>query len=173
MAVTHHFAAFACLWHAWWQLLSVVGAIQGVSKRGMDVTYLGSGSSVLAVAGQCNQGGNIVIWDTRRPLTSGPVARLAYHLPAVTTLKVRLHPSPPPFHPLPPPPGLPSRECVCLCQHNDTRTCCEAADALCHSMGKHCLAPAGDWHQQEQSQVTARVHRLTKRGVLTLNQNNK
>ena len=55
----------------------------------MDVTYLGSGSSVLAVAGQCSLGGNIVIWDTRRALTSGPVARLAYHLPAVTTLKVK------------------------------------------------------------------------------------
>lgn len=54
----------------------------------MDVTYLGSGSSVLAVAGQCSQGGNIVIWDTQRPLTSGPIARLSYHLAAVTALKV-------------------------------------------------------------------------------------
>ena len=54
----------------------------------MDVTYLGSGNSVLAVAGQCNQGGNIVIWDTQRPLSSGPVARLSYHLAAVTALKV-------------------------------------------------------------------------------------
>lgn len=58
----------------------------------MDVTYLGSGSSVLAVAGQCSQGSNIVIWDTQRPLTSGPIARLSYHLAAVTALKV--HPAP-------------------------------------------------------------------------------
>lgn len=56
----------------------------------MDVTYLGSGSSVLAVAGQCNQGGNIVIWDTQRPLKSGPVARLSHHLAAVTALQVVL-----------------------------------------------------------------------------------
>lgn len=55
----------------------------------MDVTYLGSGNSVLAVAGQCSQGGNIVIWDTHRPLTAGPIARLSYHLAAVTTLKVK------------------------------------------------------------------------------------
>ena len=55
----------------------------------MDLTYLGNGSSVLAVAGQCNQGGNIVIWDTQRPLTSGPIARLSYHLAAVTALKVQ------------------------------------------------------------------------------------
>ena len=62
----------------------------------MDVTYLGSGSSVLAVAGQCSQGGNIVIWDTKRPLTSGPIARLSYHLAAVTALKVQPAPSPSP-----------------------------------------------------------------------------
>ena len=61
----------------------------------MDVTYLGSGSSVLAVAGQCSQGGNIVIWDTQRSLTSGPIARLSYHLAAVTALKVQ--PAPPPL----------------------------------------------------------------------------
>ncbi|KAL0048506.1 hypothetical protein WJX82_004799 [Trebouxia sp. C0006] len=61
---------------------------QGLSKRGMDLTYLGNGSSVLAVAGQCSQGGNIVIWDSHRPLTSGPVARLSYHMAAVTALKV-------------------------------------------------------------------------------------
>lgn len=60
----------------------------------MDVTYLGSGSSVLAVAGQCSQGGNIVIWDTKRSLTAGPIARLSYHLAAVTALKVQ--PAPPP-----------------------------------------------------------------------------
>lgn len=54
----------------------------------MDVTYLGSGSSVLAVAGQCNKGGNIVIWDTQRPVNAGPVARLSYHVAAVTALKV-------------------------------------------------------------------------------------
>ncbi|KAL0019249.1 hypothetical protein WJX77_001067 [Trebouxia sp. C0004] len=61
---------------------------QGLSKRGMDLTYLGNGSSVVAVAGQCSQGGNIVIWDLHRPLTSGPVARLSYHMAAVTSLKV-------------------------------------------------------------------------------------
>ncbi len=54
----------------------------------MDLTYLGNGSSVVAVAGQCSQGGNIVIWDLHRPLTSGPVARLSYHMAAVTALKV-------------------------------------------------------------------------------------
>ena len=64
--------------------------VQGLSKRGMDLTYLGNGSSVLAVAGQCSQGGNIAIWDTQRPLTSGPIARLSYHLAAVTALKVTL-----------------------------------------------------------------------------------
>lgn len=67
--------------------------VQGLSKRGMDLTYLGNGSSVLAVAGQCSQGGNIAIWDTQRPLTSGPVARLSYHLAAVTALKVHLTPT--------------------------------------------------------------------------------
>ncbi len=66
----------------------VLDAVQGLSKRGMDLTYLGNGSSVLAVAGQCSQGGNIVIWDSHRPLTSGPVARLSYHMAAVTALKV-------------------------------------------------------------------------------------
>ncbi len=66
-------------------------AVQGLSKRGMDLTYLGNGSSVLAVAGQCSQGGNIVIWDSHRPLTSGPVARLSYHMAAVTALKVSTH----------------------------------------------------------------------------------
>ena len=59
----------------------------------MDLTYLGNGSSVLAVAGQCSQGGNIVIWDSHRPLTSGPVARLSYHMAAVTALKVLTPPS--------------------------------------------------------------------------------
>jgi len=66
--------------------------VQGLSKRGMDLTYLGNGSSVLAVAGQCSQGGNIVIWDSHRPLTSGPVARLSYHMAAVTALKVPTSP---------------------------------------------------------------------------------
>jgi len=68
-----------------------MNAVQGLSKRGMDLTYLGNGSSVLAVAGQCSQGGNIVIWDSHRPLTSGPVARLSYHMAAVTALKVPTH----------------------------------------------------------------------------------
>ena len=63
-------------------------ALQGLSKRGMDMTYLGNGSRVLAVGGQCSQGGNIVIWDTQRPLTSGPIARLSYHSAAVTSLQV-------------------------------------------------------------------------------------
>lgn len=58
----------------------------------MDLTYLGSGSSVLAVAGQCNQGGNIVIWDTQQPLKAGPVARLSHHTAPVTTLKVSFPP---------------------------------------------------------------------------------
>ncbi len=66
----------------------MIDAVQGLSKRGMDLTYLGNGSSVLAVAGQCSQGGNIVIWDSHRPLTSGPVARLSYHMAGVTALKV-------------------------------------------------------------------------------------
>ena len=70
----------------------VLDAVQGLSKRGMDLTYLGNGSSVLAVAGQCSQGGNIVIWDSHRPLTSGPVARLSYHMAAVTALKVPTSP---------------------------------------------------------------------------------
>jgi len=69
-----------------------MNAVQGLSKRGMDLTYLGNGSSVLAVAGQCSQGGNIVIWDSHRPLTSGPVARLSYHMAAVTALKVPTSP---------------------------------------------------------------------------------
>ncbi len=43
--------------------------------------------SVLVVVGQCNQNGNIVIWDTMRPINAGPVARLSYQA-AIMALKV-------------------------------------------------------------------------------------
>jgi len=74
------------------QSLQTIFAVQGLSKRRMDLTCLGNDSNVVPVAGQCNQGDNIVIWDSHCPLISGPVARLIYHMAAVTALKV---PTPP------------------------------------------------------------------------------
>ena len=63
--------------------------LQGLSKRGMDVAFLGTGSSVLAVGGLDASGANIAIWDTQAPSYHRPVARLNHHSAAVTSLQVR------------------------------------------------------------------------------------
>ena len=55
----------------------------------MDVAFLGTGSSVLAVGGLDASGANIAIWDTQAPSCHRPVARLDHHPAAVTSLQVR------------------------------------------------------------------------------------
>ena len=59
-----------------------------LSKRGVDVAYIGGSSSVLVAGGYCTQGGNVVLWDTLAPISAGPIARLAHHAPLVTALEV-------------------------------------------------------------------------------------
>ena len=73
-----------------WQPLTHHWCLQGLSKRGMDVAFLGTGSSVLAVGGLDASGANIAIWDTQAPSYHRPVARLNHHSAAVTSLQVRV-----------------------------------------------------------------------------------
>jgi len=73
--------------------------VQGLSKRGVDVTYVGGSTSVLAVGGFC-QAGNVAVWDTLAPVKAGPIARLSHHASMVTALQV----FPLPFLTLTPPP---------------------------------------------------------------------
>ncbi len=59
-----------------------------LSKRGVDIAYIGGSASVIAAGGYCALGGNIVLWDTLAPISGGPIARLAHHAPLVTALQV-------------------------------------------------------------------------------------
>lgn len=65
--------------------------LQGLTKRGVDVTYVAGSTSVLAVGGFCQQG-NVVIWDTLAAATAAPIARLFHHANMVTSLQVILLP---------------------------------------------------------------------------------
>ena len=38
--------------------------MQVMSKRGVDIAYVGGGSSVIAAGGYSAEGGNIALWDT-------------------------------------------------------------------------------------------------------------
>lgn len=60
---------------------------QGLSKRGVDVSFVGGSTSVLAVGGFCQQG-NVVVWDTLASTKAGPIARLTHHASMVTALQV-------------------------------------------------------------------------------------
>ena len=66
---------------------------QVLSKRGVDIAFVGGSSSVLAAGGYCSAGGNIVLWDTLAPISGGPIAFFTHHTPLVTALQVLLHPS--------------------------------------------------------------------------------
>ncbi|BDA47164.1 probable DmX-like protein 2 at C-terminar half [Coccomyxa sp. Obi] len=61
---------------------------QVLSKRGVDIAFVGGSSSVLAAGGYCSAGGNIVLWDTLAPISGGPIAFLTHHAPLVTVLQV-------------------------------------------------------------------------------------
>lgn len=65
---------------------------QVLSKRGVDIAFVGGSSSVLAAGGYCSAGGNIVLWDTLAPISGGPIAFLLHHTPLVTALQVYLQP---------------------------------------------------------------------------------
>ncbi len=62
--------------------------MQVLSKRGVDIAFVGGSSSVLAAGGFCPVGGNIVLWDTLAPISAGPIAYLTHHTPLVTALQV-------------------------------------------------------------------------------------
>ncbi len=66
--------------------------LQVLSKRGVDIAFVGGSSSVLAAGGYCSAGGNIVLWDTLAPISGGPIAFLTHHTPLVTALQVVLDP---------------------------------------------------------------------------------
>lgn len=63
-----------------------------LSKRGVDIAFVGGSSSVLAAGGYCAVGGNVVLWDTLAPISGGPIAFLMHHTPLVTALQVLLEP---------------------------------------------------------------------------------
>lgn len=62
--------------------------MQVMSKRGVGIAYVGGGSSVIAAGGYDAEGGNIALWDTMAPLSSGAIAHLNHHSPLVTALQV-------------------------------------------------------------------------------------
>ncbi|CAL5224911.1 g7676 [Coccomyxa viridis] len=61
---------------------------QVMSKRGVDIAYVGGGSSVIAAGGYSAEGGNIALWDTMAALSAGPIASLDHHSSLVTALQV-------------------------------------------------------------------------------------
>ncbi len=63
--------------------------MQVMSKRGVDIAYVGGGSSVIAAGGYSAEGGNIALWDTMAALSAGPIASLDHHSSLVTALQVR------------------------------------------------------------------------------------
>ena len=62
--------------------------MQVMSKRGVDIAYVGGGSSVIVAGGYSAEGGNIALWDTMAPLSGGPIAALDHHSSLVTALQV-------------------------------------------------------------------------------------
>lgn len=62
--------------------------IQVLSKRGVAIAFVGGSSSVIAAGGYCPVGGNIVLWDSLAPISTGPIAYLTHHTPLVTALQV-------------------------------------------------------------------------------------
>ena len=68
-------------------LRSSLRMMQCLSKRGVDVCFVGGSTSVLAVGGFCQQG-NVAVWDTLASTRSGPIARLSHHASMVTALQV-------------------------------------------------------------------------------------
>lgn len=69
--------------------LTVECTVQGLDKRGLDVAFLFGGNSVLAAGGVgTNSTGSITLWDTARPVRSGPIGRLDHHRAGVTSLQV-------------------------------------------------------------------------------------
>jgi len=62
--------------------------MQVMSKRGVDIAYIGGGSSVIAAGGFNAEGGNVALWDTTAPLSGGPIAALDHHSSLVTALQV-------------------------------------------------------------------------------------
>ena len=64
--------------------------MQVMSKRGVDIAYVGGGSSVIAAGGYSAEGGNIALWDTMAALSAGPIASLDHHSSLVTALQVAL-----------------------------------------------------------------------------------
>lgn len=66
----------------------VASCVQAMSRRGVEVAYVGNSSSILAVGGLCPRWGNAALWDTLAPVSAGPVARLLHHSPLVTALQV-------------------------------------------------------------------------------------
>ena len=64
--------------------------MQVMSKRGVDIAYVGGVSSVIAAGGFSAEGGNIALWDTMASLSAGPIASLDHHSSLVTALQVGL-----------------------------------------------------------------------------------
>ena len=63
--------------------------MQVLSKRGVDVAYVGNTSTVLAAGGYCPRYGNLLIWDALAPPAAGPASRLQHHSALVTAIQVR------------------------------------------------------------------------------------
>ena len=61
-----------------------------MSKRGVSIAYVGGSSSVIAAGGYNAEGGNVALWDTMAPLSSGAIAHLDQHPSLVTALQVVL-----------------------------------------------------------------------------------
>ena len=72
----------------WYLNLSQPAAAQALSKRGVDVAYVGNTSTVLAVGGYCPRHGNLLVWDALAPASAGPAGRLPHHAALVTALQV-------------------------------------------------------------------------------------
>ena len=62
--------------------------LQALSKRGVEVAYVGNTSTVLAVGGYCPRYGNLLIWDALAPAAGGPASRLPHHAALVTAIQV-------------------------------------------------------------------------------------
>jgi hypothetical protein len=63
--------------------------LQVLTKRGVDIAYIGGSSSVIAAGGFCPEAGNIALWDTLSPISAGAIAHLTHHAPLVTAIQVR------------------------------------------------------------------------------------
>lgn len=61
---------------------------QVMSKRGVSIAYVGGSSSIIAAGGYNAEAGNVALWDTMAPLSSGAIAYLDHHSSLVTALQV-------------------------------------------------------------------------------------